>query len=94
MKLDKRNDPRWLAGLLILLTWVVLVKGQQSRLAGTWQWTEGDVTLTLKFNADGTGALNGDRFRYNVQANKLLVEDADGETTVYKFSLDGDSLNV
>jgi len=97
MKVYKRNHgrfSRWLTLLLVLIPGALVTAQQQAKLAGTWQWSEGDVTLTLKLNADGTGALNSDIFKYTVRDNRLVVEDSSGETTVYTFSQEGNSLTV
>ena len=80
--------------LALLIPCAAAAARQESKLGGTWQWAEGGVTLTLKLNGDGTGALNGESFKYTTRDNKLIVEDEEGEATVYTFSLDGDALTV
>ncbi|MDQ3821398.1 MAG: hypothetical protein M3362_27475, partial [Acidobacteriota bacterium] len=81
--------------LLILLMGCSIVSwGQEARLVGTWQGALGDVALSLNLKDDGTGALNGEGFRYAVRGNKIVVEDGEGEISAYDFSLEGDSLTI
>lgn len=71
----------------------ISVAAQQSpALTGKWQFSEGELVLTLELDGEGTGALNGDRFVYSVRGDKLIVEDDEGETSLYTFRLNGDSL--
>ncbi|HEV2829559.1 MAG TPA: hypothetical protein VGW76_18315, partial [Pyrinomonadaceae bacterium] len=55
--------------------------------------SEGGVKLTLKLNADYTGSLNSDGFKYTVGGNRLLVHDNEGDS-VYTFTLNGDALTI
>lgn len=64
-----------------------------SELHGTWMyanpmWGE---TITLVFQPDGTGSIDGERMRYSHQGTQLQV-DADGERLVYTVRVDGDRL--
>lgn len=65
---------------------------QSAELKGKWQFSEGELVLTLELDGGGAGALNGDRFVYSIRGDKLIVEDDEGETSVYTFRLEGGAL--
>lgn len=69
-------------------------KAQQSgKLTGIWQNNQSGYQMTLMLNADGSGEFDGEMIKYTSQANKLsLVQD--GQTTVYTFILQGNSLTL
>ncbi len=69
-------------------------KAQQSgKLTGIWQNSQFGYQMTLMLNADGSGEFDGEMIKYTSQANKLsLVQD--GQTTVYTFILQGNSLTL
>jgi hypothetical protein len=79
--------------LSLLLIPSMIGFAQETKLTGTWRYSAGGVTLTLKLNPDQTGSLNGDNFRYTVSGNRLLTENNEG-TSVYTFTLNGDELTV
>jgi len=82
-----------LALFSLLLVTCVTGFSQEAKLTGTWRYSAGGVTLTLKLNPDQTGSLNGDNFRYTVSGNRLVAENGEG-ASVYTFSLNGDELTV
>jgi hypothetical protein len=69
-------------------------KAQQgSKLTGIWQNNQFGYQMTLMLNADGSGEFDGEMIKYTTQANKLsLVQD--GQTTVYTYVLQGNSLTL
>lgn len=69
-------------------------KAQQGgKLTGIWQNNQFGYQMTLILNADGSGEFDGEMIKYTIQANKLsLVQD--GQTTVYTYVLQGNSLTL
>lgn len=69
-------------------------KAQQSaKLTGIWQNSQFGYQMTLMLNGDGSGEFDGEMIKYTTQANKLsLVQD--GQTTVYTYVLQGNSLTL
>jgi hypothetical protein len=62
---------------------------QNSGIVGTWR----NATATARFNADGTGDLNGSPGRYEIQGNMLTLIGADGRATV-PFEITDDTLKM
>lgn len=69
-------------------------KAQQgNKLTGLWQNSQFGYQMTLMLNADGSGEFDGEMIKYTMQANKLsLIQD--GQTTVYTYVLQGNSLTL
>jgi len=69
-------------------------KAQQgNKLTGIWQNNQFGYQMTLMLNADGSGEFDGDVIKYTTQANKLSLTQ-DGQTTVYTYTLQGNSLTL
>jgi hypothetical protein len=58
-------------------------------IVGTWRNSQGYA----KFNADGTGEIDGNPGRYEIQGNQLTMIGAQGRVTV-SFTLDGERLSL
>ena len=65
----------------------------QHGMVGTWRGHEQGANAELVLRADGTGAYNGEPFRYAVTGTSLIV-DSGGETALYTFQLQADSLTI
>ncbi|MCE7863838.1 MAG: hypothetical protein DYG99_09885 [Bacteroidetes bacterium CHB5] len=63
------------------------------KLSGIWQNNQFGYQMTLMLNADGSGEFDGEPIRYSSQATKLSIIQ-NGQTTVYTFSLQGNSLTL
>lgn len=59
-------------------------------LVGTWR-AKADSPLVLKINADGTGALNGAGFKYEIEGNKLSVVEG-AKVTTFSYMLKDSAL--
>jgi hypothetical protein len=71
-------------------------RGQPSApggLVGTWRGQTEGAPAELVLRADGSGAYNGEAFRYAVMGGNLIV-DSNGESSFYMFQVQGDSLLV
>ncbi len=78
----------------IFVTAQIGAKTQQGgKLTGIWQNNQFGYQMTLMLNADGSGEFDGEMIKYTTQANKLSLMQA-GQTTVYTFVLQGNSLTL
>jgi len=85
----------YLAGAVLALAIACMaVAAQEPKLTGTWLYQEGNVTLTLKLNGDGTAELQNKPFNYTANGNRLVLVDAQGAVSTYTFELNGDALTV
>jgi len=64
---------------------------QQSKIYGIWQNSQFGYQMTLMLNADGSGEFDGESIKFTTQGNQLSLTQA-GQTTVYTYSLQGNSL--
>ena len=84
------------AGLLTFVV-VALMAGQRpvaqapAGLVGNWLAKEGQLSIALVINADGTGRLDDAAIRYVVSGSTLAVTE-DGTVNRYTFALNGNSL--
>jgi len=79
---------------LVLLFGVAPALAQLApNLTGTWKAKEGDVTVTLVLNADGTGRLDNAKIKYAVRGRTLSIDDS-GTVNNYSFELAGNKLTV
>lgn len=70
-------------------------KAQQGKLQGTWHNNSFGYQMTLILNADGSGEFDGEAITYATQGNKFtMTVVAEGETNVYTYVLEGNSLTV
>lgn len=83
----------WLLALLLFLVSSFAAFAQQPNLAGTWETKDTQPALSVTFNGDGTGLLEGAPIKYVVRGSQLIV-DEQGTVNAYTFRLDGDSLVV
>ena len=86
---------RWLWILAMSALCAAPAFGQQApaELVGTWRGQEQGAPAELVLRADGSGAYNGEALRYAVMGGNLIVESS-GETALYVFQLQGNSLVV
>jgi hypothetical protein len=63
---------------------------KETSLAGIWQSKDPNRPVTLALNRDGTGKLNNDVIKYEVNGNKLTVSVA----STYTFSLSANTLTL
>jgi len=90
----KRSSFARLRLLFILLFAVAPALAQLApNLTGTWKAKEGDVTVTLVLNADGTGKLDNAKIKYAVRGRTLSIDDS-GTVNNYSFELAGNKLTV
>ena len=85
------------ASMLLVLMVCSLVFGQEPKdpkLLGTWVFSEGAATLTLKLNQDGSASLQGQAFSYTARGNRLVLIDDKGAVSSYTFELRGDVLTI
>ncbi len=67
-------------------------KAQQQRaIHGLWQNSQFGYQMTLMLNPDGSGEFDGEPIKYSTAGDRLSLE-LGGSTTVYIFSLQGNSL--
>jgi hypothetical protein len=62
-------------------------------LLGTWEATEGALTITLTLNADGSGQLDGADISYVIKDGTLTVTES-GVVSQYSFQLSGSRLTL
>jgi len=62
---------------------------RETGIVGEWRSPQG----TMRFNADGSAALNGGNYRYTVRDNVLLITASEG-TLQAPFTVNGDSLTL
>ncbi|MCW5909688.1 MAG: hypothetical protein KIT62_01380 [Cyclobacteriaceae bacterium] len=67
---------------------------QGNQLTGTWQNSQFGYQMTLALHADGSGEVDGEMIKYTSQANKLSIITQSGQTTVYTYALQGNSLTL
>ncbi len=66
---------------------------QQSKIYGLWQNSQFGYQMTLMLNTDGSGEFDGEMIKFTAQANKLSIVQA-GATTIYTYTLNGNSLSL
>ena len=66
---------------------------QQSKIYGLWQNSQFGYQMTLMLNTDGRGEFDGEMIKFTTQANKLSIVQA-GATTIYTYTLNGNSLSL
>jgi hypothetical protein len=62
---------------------------QESSIVGVWR----NAQINARFNADGTGTLNGETGRYVTRGDQLTMMGAQGAVTV-KYTVQGDQLTL
>jgi hypothetical protein len=68
-------------------------KVQQGKIFGVWQNSQFGYQMTLLLNADGSGEFDGEMIKFNNQGTKLSIMQG-GETTVYSYALQENSLTL
>ncbi len=64
---------------------------QQGNIHGLWQNSQFGYQMTLILNADGSGEFDGEMIKFTSQGTKLSIVQG-GQTTVYTYALQGNSL--
>jgi hypothetical protein len=62
------------------------------RIVGTWIFTSDNVTITLVFNANGSGSIDGANFTYGLSVDGELMSSYTGLSGKIHFSPDGRTL--
>lgn len=66
-----------------------------AQITGTWQNNEYGHLMTVVFNADGSGQLDGEQIKYSIKGTTLTVTTlADAEEIDYSYTLSGNVLTV
>ncbi|MBQ2688052.1 MAG: lipocalin family protein [Clostridia bacterium] len=69
-------------------------------IVGSWSGTSQGVAVTMSFAKDGTGVMSvlgglaSEEFTYTIEGSTLTVNATDGDTEVYDYAIDGDSLSL
>ncbi|MCW5650345.1 MAG: hypothetical protein KIS62_11400 [Ramlibacter sp.] len=82
---------RFLLSLAFLLGSAVAWAGPA--LTGAWHGTLEGQPISITFDGRGGGQVDGRPIRYEVQGNRLVVEDQ-GELAIYQFEVRGNQLRV
>lgn len=69
-------------------------------IVGSWSGSSEGIAITMTFEKDGTGSMSAlgglavENFTYKIEGASLTVTTTDDDTTVFDYSLDGDSLTL
>ena len=89
--------------VILMFCCVLSACSSESKLLGTWTFTEDDISMSFIFNEDGTGevyALGGlltIKYTYEVNNNTIIFHEESEAilgTNPYTFSIDGNQLSL
>lgn len=92
-----------IAAILVLCTMISACGKSAEPLTGSWTHTEDGVSITLVFNADGTGkiealaGLMSVQYTYKLDGNKITFHELNQEvlgSTPYTYEIKGDELSL
>lgn len=77
----------------LLLTFLIIGFSINPQITGTWKANDHGQTVILILNADGTGKIDNESFKYVVKESVITVTSSvNNEVNVYNFTLNGNTL--
>lgn len=69
------------------------VSKNSQKILGVWENNDAGVNSTVTFNADGTGAMEKDKFKYTLTDSTINVKASEGKIE-YKYELKSEGLLI